>query len=458
MRKLLRRFRTGLTLLLIVIIATFVPVESASASSKGGAGAYTFLRPDGSGKMKPVYYSTAWKFQLSKDWQIENTLVDKKHNMLVVMYSVDNEEYGLASYDFTTGELIWTTSLTGIFEGDYEPSTKELIIQRNGEIFISGVIFEILSKGTNEFGNEFAHIKEVNDALLTIQSSTGKITRKIISPLSNKIYFDGAGPGPWLLSDGSLMTSSLQGFDYIKTILRYYDSKGNLLKTAERHGPLIHFDKNEYVYVVRWDEDNSKSTIGVRDEADKVLWKYTYKHKQGKLKKNEVEKMRRTQFFPDGKFVVFADIYDKTKEKAPRFAQISVFSKHGKLLWTHKAQTPDSMSYKIFGDQLYAFDYKAATLAEVNDGKLTKSVKLAKEPVNEEMTIFTDGTFYTERYVSGWNDKNNKFHYYVGVIKPIRNVLQVIVPDHTRLIWTDSTQVMLINYTNNQISLLRTGQ
>ncbi|MCR8846369.1 hypothetical protein NQ117_22035 [Paenibacillus sp. SC116] len=457
MRNKFRMLRTGLTLLLVVIMASFVPIEVASASSKGGAGAYTIKKADGSGKMKPAYYSTEWKFQFPKDWEIEATVVDKKRNMMIVLYETSSKEQGLASYDLTTGERTWRISLAGIFEGEYQTFTEELEIQRNGEIFISGVIYKSITK-TSESGHSYTDREMVSNALLTIQSSTGKVTRNIITPASNSNDF--AEEGPWLLSDGRLMTASSLGLESNKTTLRYYDSAGKLLKTAERNGILMHFNNNEYVYLLKWDQNFTKYTIAVRDEADKVLRNYTYKTEQGKLKKNEVEAAWGTRFLPDGKFVVFADIYNSVNEQAPRSKRISVFSKHGRLLWMHNIAAPDrdSIYYTIIGDRLYVVDYKAATLAEINNGKMMKPVKLAKESLSEGMTVFADGTFYTEKLARDWSAANNKKHYYIGALKPIRNILQVTVPDHTRLEWTDSTQVLLYNYTNKQVSLLRVGK
>ncbi|WP_157282843.1 hypothetical protein [Paenibacillus assamensis] len=465
MRERLRMFCTRLTLL-VVITVFCIPVATVSASSKGGSETYTIKKVDGSGKMKPAYYSTAWKFQFPKEWEIGATVVDKKRNMMIVMYAVKskenelfsstkNKEYGLASYDLTTGERVWKISLSGLFEGDFSTYAymDELEIQHNGEIIITGYITKEVQK-MSETGDSYFQSETIGDAILTVQSATGKITRKIVTPVLENNDF--TVKGPWLLSDGRLMTASSLDFDANKTLLRYYDRTGELIKSIEHNGHLAHFSNGEYVYIVKYEHDFNKLTVTVRDEAGKVLRNYTYNREQGKLKKNQVENAWKAEFLPDGKFVVSANIYKNTKEQPLLFKRISVFSKHGKRLWMHNVAASDSdrdsLYYTIIGDRLYVMNYKASTLAEIHNGKMLKPVKLGTGPLSERMTILGDGMFYTQKRS---HLDHNKGYYYVGAVKPVRNILQVTVPDHTSLKWTDSTRVLLFNYSNNQMTLLR---
>ncbi|TVX86816.1 hypothetical protein [Paenibacillus agilis] len=451
MRKLFRMFRTGLTLLLVVIISFIVPIELVSASSKGGAGAYTFLKPDGSGKMKAAAYSTAWKIPIPEGWSITDTLVDKKLNIVMVMYDTESQDHGLVVYDLTTGKQKWKKSLVNIFKGDYETSTETLKLESNGEVFITGDIYEERTVFANtEYALE--NRTRVSKTVLAIQVTTGKIIRKITYPAPDYTpkFLE---VGPWLLPDGRLMVAGLTSGTLNNTTLGYYDDKGNLLKVVERDGLLMHVSANEYVYLLDTDKYSSTDAIIVKNEAGKVLRQYTYKYKQGKLQKNEEEEVSGPFFMPDGRFYLYAEISDKTKENARPDSLIYMFSKQGKLLWMHKTKSA-YLTYKTIGTQLYAINHIAETIVEIDNGKMLGPAKLANEGIRE-LEILPDGSFFgqgLEKYNSG-ADQND---YYIGAVKPSYYLYKATVPSEIELAWADKDKVLLIHYNNTiQISLLR---
>lgn len=283
---------------------------------------------DRSGVFKEVDFTLISSEELSDVYGLETMFTDIQKDTIYLNYITEDREVMFKAVDISTGKIKWHTSF-----GSKSPIRQQVYsVEENGEIFYTA----------EADGNAY---------LYTIDTDTGKVTRKMTQKLPSKETFS-----RWeywsLKNDIVLMSFSEKG----SSTLQYFDKKGELIKKVKVPGNVMQTYKGSLFASVS--SSPGSITLKILDSNYKTRHSYTYKN----------ESFWNMYFLNDGSYVV-----ETTGQvNGQKLFKLRKYNNKGDFQWQHSldAFTP----YKVVKDKVVALIPEWSKVSMIDNGKEVKKL------------------------------------------------------------------------------------